>query len=71
MVGEFKQGKSALVNSLLSESVCPIDDHIATAVVTVISHASEPMVVVRRRDAEGQAVVERVDPGARRQLIAV
>ena len=69
VVGEFKQGKSALINSLLSESVCPIDDHIATAVVTVISHASEPMVVVRRRDADGQAVVERVDPATRRQLI--
>jgi GTPase SAR1 family protein len=69
VVGEFKQGKSALVNSLLSESVCPIDDHIATAIITVISHAPEPMVVVRRRDADGRAVVERVDPGARRQLI--
>jgi len=69
VVGEFKQGKSALINSLLSESVCPIDDHAATAVVTVISHAAEPVVVTRRRDADGNAVVERVDPGTRRQLI--
>jgi len=69
VVGEFKQGKSALVNSLLSESVCPIDDHIATAVVTVISYAAEPLVVVRRRDAEGNSVAERVDPGSRRGLI--
>jgi signal recognition particle receptor subunit beta len=69
VVGEFKQGKSAFVNSLLSESLCPIDDHVATAVVTVVSHGPEPMVVVRRRDTDGTPSVERVDPGSRRALI--
>lgn len=69
VVGEFKQGKSALVNSLLVDSVCPVDDHIATAAVTVVSHADTPAVTVRRRDPDGRHVVERVDPHRRISLI--
>jgi GTPase SAR1 family protein len=41
VVGEFKQGKSSLVNALLGASVCPVDDDIATAVPTYIRHGSE------------------------------
>lgn len=69
VVGEFKQGKSALVNSLLSEALCPVDDHVATSVVTVVSHASTPSVTVRRRGDDGSVVVEQVDPATRRELI--
>ncbi len=36
VVGEFKQGKSTLINSLLNVNVCPVDDDIATAVPTAI-----------------------------------
>ena len=36
VIGEFKQGKSSLVNALLGATVCPVDDDIATAVPTVI-----------------------------------
>jgi len=36
VIGEFKQGKSSLVNALLGAAVCPVDDDIATAVPTVI-----------------------------------
>lgn len=36
VVGQFKQGKSALVNSLVDAPVCPIDDVFATAIPTVI-----------------------------------
>jgi predicted GTPase len=39
VIGEFKQGKSSLVNALLSAAVCPVDDDIATAVPTVIRWA--------------------------------
>ena len=39
VVGEFKQGKSQLVNSLVSAPVCPVDDDIATSVPTVVRHA--------------------------------
>jgi hypothetical protein len=36
VVGEFKQGKSSLLNALVSRPVCPVDDDIATAVPTVV-----------------------------------
>jgi ribosome biogenesis GTPase A len=32
VVGEFKQGKSSLINALLGIDVCPVDDDVATAV---------------------------------------
>lgn len=38
VAGEFKQGKSSLVNGLLGQPVCPVDDDMATAVVTVLRH---------------------------------
>jgi hypothetical protein len=37
-VGEFKRGKSTLVNALLRRSVCPVDADIVTAVPTVIRY---------------------------------
>ncbi len=42
VVGEFKQGKSLLVNALIDAAVCPVDDDIATAVPTEISYAQAP-----------------------------
>jgi GTPase SAR1 family protein len=42
IVGEFKQGKSSLVNALLNAPVCPVDDDIATSVPTTVRHALEP-----------------------------
>ncbi|MDQ4119454.1 MAG: dynamin family protein [Actinomycetota bacterium] len=41
VVGEFKQGKSSLINALLTAPVCPVDDDIATAVPTEIRYATE------------------------------
>lgn len=41
VVGEFKQGKSSLVNALLTAPVCPVDDDIATAVPTEVRYAPE------------------------------
>lgn len=41
VVGEFKQGKSSLINALLTAKVCPVDDDIATAVPTVVRFAPE------------------------------
>ena len=42
VVGEFKQGKSSLINALLGVDVCPVDDDVATAVPTKLHHANEP-----------------------------
>ncbi len=36
VVGEFKQGKSTLVNALVGAEVCPVDDDISTAVPTAL-----------------------------------
>ena len=41
VVGEFKQGKSSLINALLDVDVCPVDDDIATAVPTKLVYAPE------------------------------
>ena len=52
VVGEFKQGKSSIVNGLLGEDICPVDDDIATAVLTVL-HDGEPGVTIWRQTEEG------------------
>jgi Dynamin family len=49
VVGEFKQGKSSLVNALLGETVCPVDDDLATSALTLIRYGTEPRVEIRRR----------------------
>ncbi|MGH3821508.1 MAG: dynamin family protein, partial [Pseudonocardiaceae bacterium] len=36
VVGEFKQGKSLLVNGLVRAPVCPVHDDMATSVPTVV-----------------------------------
>ncbi|MCP4221967.1 MAG: Isoniazid-inducible protein iniA, partial [Actinomycetia bacterium] len=41
VVGEFKQGKSSLVNSLVNVNMCPVDDDIATAVHTILRYGPE------------------------------
>jgi hypothetical protein len=53
VVGEFKQGKSLLVNSLVSASVCPVDDDVATAVPTLVKHAAAPTATLVREPASG------------------
>ena len=40
VVGEFKQGKSQLINALVNAPVCPVDDDVATAVPTVVKYAA-------------------------------
>jgi GTPase SAR1 family protein len=52
VVGEFKQGKSMLINSLVNAPVCPVDDDIATAVPTEVRYAQRP----------GLVLVEQPDP---------
>ena len=61
VVGEFKQGKSSLINALLGQSICPVDDDIATSAITLLRYGTEPLVEVRRRTDDG-AVVEQVEP---------
>lgn len=54
VLGEFKQGKSTLVNALLRTDVCPVDADIVTAVPTLIRYGSPPSVLVHP-EPEGDA----------------
>jgi hypothetical protein len=42
VIGEFKQGKSSLVNALVGAPVCPVDDDVATALPTYVRHGAQP-----------------------------
>lgn len=83
VVGEFKQGKSLLINSLVNAPVCPVDDDVATAVPTEVRYAEKPGLVLveqpdphlpelRRRsvpiDHIGRYVAESGDEADRRTL---
>ncbi|WP_207454533.1 dynamin family protein [Herbiconiux sp. SYSU D00978] len=64
VVGEFKQGKSRLVNALVNAPVCPVDDDIATSAPTVVKQGATPSaVVVSLKDgmeaSDGPAAIER------------
>jgi replication fork clamp-binding protein CrfC len=54
VVGEFKQGKSKLINALVNAPVCPVDDDIATSVATVVRHGepASAFVLLPRAGAE-------------------
>jgi hypothetical protein len=46
VVGEFKQGKSQLINALVNAPVCPVDTDIATSVPTVVRHGTVPSATI-------------------------
>ncbi len=60
VVGEFKQGKSQLVNALISATVCPVDDDIATAVPTLVRHAEQASATLVR-ESGGNGSAQRTD----------
>ncbi len=41
VVGDYKQGKSALVGELVGTPVCPVHDDVATRLPTVVRHGAE------------------------------
>jgi hypothetical protein len=63
VVGEFKQGKSKLINALVNAPACPVDDDIATSVPTVVRYgdtASAAILVPKAEsDANDEANIER------------
>lgn len=61
VAGEFKQGKSSLVNELVGVPICPVDDDLATSALTLLHHADPFQARVHRR-REGQAVVDTISP---------
>jgi Dynamin family len=83
VAGEFKQGKSSLINALIGVAACPVDDDLATAAVTVVRHGPKLEISVRRRadrrlvteaigaDQLGDFVTERGNPGNERGVEAI
>ncbi len=62
IVGEFKQGKSQLVNALVNATVCPVDDDIATAVPTLVKHGEQTTVtLVRESGTAGEQQARRTE----------
>ncbi len=53
VVGEFKQGKSTLVNALLRTDICPVDADVVTAVPTVLRFGRPPAVALKVPGPDG------------------
>ncbi|MCP2047964.1 UNVERIFIED_ORG: hypothetical protein J3D58_002036 [Paenarthrobacter nicotinovorans] len=68
VVGEFKQGKSQLINALVNAPVCPVDDDIATTVPTLVRQGdpASAVVLVPAADAPGADGSTDVDGGEAR-----
>ena len=54
MLGEFKRGKSTLVNALIEHAVLPTDVLPLTAAITVVRHGPRPRLVVGYADGDEQ-----------------
>lgn len=59
--GEFKRGKSSLVNALIGENLCPVDDCIATSSVSIIKYGTRAKVIRHFLDSSNQIATEIVD----------
>jgi hypothetical protein len=60
VAGEFKQGKSQLVNALITAPVCPVGDDIVTAVPTVVRYSSQPEAYVVREGSREPVLIDRL-----------
>ena len=60
--GQFKVGKSTMINALLQRAVCPVDADVVTAVPTIVRYAPEPTVTTYVRTDDEDRVEERRRP---------
>ena len=56
IVGEFKRGKSTLINALLGQEVLPADVLPATATLNRVTYSQEPYVQVEYKDGRSERV---------------
>ena len=56
IVGEFKRGKSTLINAMLGEEVLPADVLPATATLNRVTYSDEPYVEVEYKDGTSENV---------------
>lgn len=61
VVGEFKQGKSTLVNALLNAPVCGVADDVSTVIPTTVRFGDQAGATVRYRDDDGPGRTEQID----------
>lgn len=70
VVGQIKQGKSALVNALVSAPVCPVDDVLATSIPTVVRWGERASAALVTEIAEGKRSLRtEIDPTQLRQHV--
>ena len=73
VVGEFKQGKSSLVNALLDVDVCPVDDDIATSAPTAVRYDEQRSARVLYKpsddDPDGKQRSEEIDVDRIREFV--
>ncbi|GEP47182.1 Isoniazid-inducible protein iniA [Microbacterium saccharophilum] len=62
VVGEYKQGKSKLINALVGAPACPVDDDVATRVPTVVAYGETPSAALLVRATAGGEVARREVP---------
>ena len=60
VAGDYKAGKSTLVNALVGAELCPVDDDVATVVPTFVRYAEDTTVVVRSDGPDGEPVTTSV-----------
>jgi len=79
-LGQFKRGKSTLINAILGQAVLPTGVTPVTSVVTVLQHGDSAEATARFLDGTSLAisldaladyVTERLNPGNRRRVAAV
>lgn len=56
IVGEFKRGKSTLINAILGQEVLPADVLPATATLNRVTYSKDPYVVVEYKDGSSEKV---------------
>lgn len=70
VVGQIKQGKSALVNALVNAPVCPVDDVIATSIPTVVRWGKQPTAtLITEMVEEKRTIRTKIDPAKLREHV--
>lgn len=59
--GEFKRGKSSIVNTIIGEEICPVDDCITTSSVSLIKYGATPRIVRHFLDADHKVSTESIN----------
>lgn len=79
-LGQFKRGKSTLLNALVGQPVLPVGVVPVTSVITILHHGDRPTATVRFSDGHSEPVAvdaiaafidERQNPGNRRHAAVV